>query len=156
MQGNPKLIDALNANLANEFTAVQQYIMHAGIARNYGYKDLAKYIQKRAKEERQHSQQLLDRILFLSGKPVVTKLNTIYVAYDIPGQFSNDHAAELVAIAGYNDAIKLAMDVGDNSTRAYLEEILNDEIKHINAIENYQAEINQLTLQIWLSNQVEI
>lgn len=155
MQGNPRLIDALNQNLVNEFTAVQQYITHAAICRNWGYDDLANYIQKRAKEERQHSQQLIDRILFLEGKPVVTKLNTIYVACEILMQFNYDHAAELTAITGYNDAIKLAVDVGDNSTRSYLEEILNDEINHINDIENYQAQINQMTLPTWLVTQVK-
>jgi bacterioferritin len=155
MKGDPRLISALNQNLANEFTAVQQYITHAAIVRNWGYNGLAKYIQKRADEERQHSQQVIDRILFLEGKPIVTKLNAIYTAYEIPMQFNYDHAAELIAIAGYNDAIRLAVEVGDNSTRSYLEEILNDEIAHINGIENYQTQINQMTLQTWLVTQVK-
>jgi len=155
MKGDPRLISALNQNLTNEFTAIQQYVTHAAIARNWGYFGLAKYIQKRANEERQHSQQLINKILFLEGKPIVTKLNTIYVAYEIPVQFNYDHAAELTAITGYNDAIKLAGEVGDNSTRSYLEEILNDEIAHIDNIENYQVQINQMTLPTWLVTQVK-
>ena len=155
MKGNPKLIDALNANLANEFTAVQQYIVHAGIAKNWGYFGLADYIQKRADEEREHSQQLIDRILFLEYKPIVMNLNTINIAYEIPAQFDFDHAAEMIAIKGYNDAIKLAVEVGDNDTRALLEEILGDEVKHLDNIENYQQQIKQLTLQIFLSTQLE-
>jgi len=155
LKGNPLLIDSLNQNLSNEFTAVQQYIVHAGIARNCGYDRLADYIQKRADEEREHSQKLIDRILFLEGKPTVTKLNLINIAYEFPAQFANDHTAELVAINGYNSAITLAVQVGDNSTRSYLEEILNDEIEHINIIENYQAQISQMALPTWLITQVE-
>ena len=153
MKGNPRLIEALNKNLIDEFTAVQQYITHAAIARNWGYKGLADYLQKRADEEREHSQQLIDRILFLEGKPVVAKLNLVNAAYDIPAQFANDHDAEMTAVAGYNDAIKIAVEVGDNSTRSLLEEILNDEIAHIDAIENYQTQINQMTLAIFLNTQ---
>jgi len=155
LKGNSLLLDALNQNLANEFTAVQQYIVHAGIARNYGYDGLADYIQKRADEEREHSQKLIDRILFLEGNPIVTKLNLINIAYEIPAQFVNDHTAEIIAINGYNSAIALAVQVGDNSTRSYLEEILNDEIEHINVIENYQTQINRMTLPNWLVTQVE-
>jgi bacterioferritin len=154
MKGSSILVDALNENLANEFTAVQQYLVHAGIARNFGYDGLATYIQARADEEREHSQRLIDRILFLEYKPVVATLNAIHIGYDVPTQFANDHAAELIAIKGYNDAIKLAVEVGDNSTRSYLEEILNDEIAHINNIEDYQAQIRQMTLQIFLNTQV--
>lgn len=155
MKGNPKLIDALNANLANEFTAVQQYLVHAGIARNWGLDGLAIYIQARADEEREHSQRLIDRILFLEGRPVVTNLNLVNTAYDVPTQFSNDHAAEEIAIKGYNDAIKLAVEVGDDDTRAYLEEILQDETRHINEIENNQSQIKLMTLSNWLTTQVE-
>lgn len=154
MKGNSGLVDLLNKNLADEFTAAHQYTAHAGIARNWGYNALADYFQSRADEENEHTRELIDRILFLEFKPIVTKLNDINVAYEVPAQFENDRASELAAIKSYNEAIKFAVEVGDNSTRSLLEEILNDEIRHIDEIENYQAQIKQMTLQSFLSTQI--
>ena len=78
IQGNKKIIDLLNQNLANELTAIHQYIVHAGIVANWGYNDLSDYIMDRAKGEMKHTDMLIDRILFLEGFPEVTKLNPIY------------------------------------------------------------------------------
>lgn len=153
MKGNANLVDLLNKNLADEFTAVHQYTTHAAIARNWGYDGLAHYFQSRADEEMEHSRELIDRILFLEYKPVVNILNEINVAYEVPTQLANDRAAELLAIKSYNEAIEFAVTVRDNSTRSLLEEILNDEIRHIDEIENYQQQIQQMTLQIFLSTQ---
>ena len=154
MKGNAALIDHLNKNLVDEFSASQQYLLHSYIADNWGYSKLASYLKERSDEEREHATELMDRILFLEGKPVVNKLLNVNTSYDIKQQFDLDLAAELGAVKSYNEAIKKAVEVGDNSTRSLLEEILNDEIKHIDKIEDYQAQIKQLTYQIWLRTQV--
>jgi bacterioferritin len=67
----------------------------------------------------------------------------------------NDHAAEAGAIKAYNEAIKLAGDVNDFATREILEEILNDEDRHIDEIEELQDQIGHMTLPVFLSTQVE-
>ena len=154
MDGNPLVINALNINLANEITAINQYIVHAGIVRNWGYTKLADYIQARADEEREHSQKLIDRIRFLNGIPIASKINYVNIAYDVPTQFLNDKTKELESIKSYNDAIALCVEIGDNSTRSYLEEILNDEINHELIIEGNLTQIDQMTLQNYLSIQV--
>lgn len=154
MKGNAALIDMLNKNLVDEFSTSQQYLLHSYIADNWGYSKLASYLKERSDEEREHATELMDRILFLEGKPVVNKLLNVNTSYDIKQQFDLDLAAELGAVKSYNEAIKKAVEVGDNSTRSLLKEILNDEIKHIDDIENYQQQIKQMTFQIWLQTQV--
>ena len=37
MQGNPKLIETLNALLADELAAINQYIVHAEMCEDWGY-----------------------------------------------------------------------------------------------------------------------
>ena len=59
-----------------------------------------------------------------------------------------------MAIAGYNAGIKLAGEGGDFATREILEQILNDEDKHIDEIE-FQYQISHMTLPIFLTTQVE-
>ena len=58
------------------------------------------------------------------------------------------------AIKSYNEAIVLAGEVRDYATREILEKILKDEDRHIDQIEELQDQIQQMSLQIFLSTQV--
>ena len=40
MKGNDKIIEHLNARLAEELTAINQYMVHAEMCDNWGYKQL--------------------------------------------------------------------------------------------------------------------
>ena len=120
MRGNPKLIEALNALLADELTAINQYIVHAEMCEDWGYGKLHEGFEKRSIQEMIHAEKLIGRILFLGGKPIVTQLNKINIGEDVPQQLKNDHAAEEGAIKAYNDAIALASEVGDNATKDIL------------------------------------
>jgi bacterioferritin len=66
----------------------------------------------------------------------------------------NDWDAENGAIQGYNDGIKLAVEVGDNGTRELLESILKDEEDHIDWIEAQFDQIKQMGIQVYLSEQI--
>jgi len=77
MQGTAKVIEVLNSLLADELTAVNQYMVHAEMCENWGYDKLGGVIQKRAIEEMKHAEKLIGRILFLEGSPVVNNLREI-------------------------------------------------------------------------------
>lgn len=156
MKGNPKLIETLNSLLADELTAINQYMVHSEMCANWGYEKLHKLIEKRAITEMRHAEKLIARILFLEGIPIVSNLKTMHIGSDIPKQLENDHAAEDGAIKAYNEGIKLAGDVNDFATREILEHILNDEDQHIDEIEELQDQISQMTLPIFLATQVEV
>lgn len=155
MKGNQKLIEALNVQLADELTAINQYIVHAEMCDNWGYGKLHDYFEKRAIDEMKHVGMLISRILFLEGIPIVSKLNPIHIGSDVSQMFQNDHKAEEGAIATYNAAIKLAGEVKDFATREILEHILNDEDAHIDAIEENQDQIGHMTIGIYLSTKVD-
>ncbi len=108
MKGDPKLIKALNALLADELTAINQYMVHSEMCDNWGYDKLHKAIEKRAIDEMKHAEKLIGRILFLEGLPIVSDLKKLFIGADIPKMFANDHAAEDGAIKAYNEAIILA------------------------------------------------
>ncbi len=139
MKGNPKLIETLNSLLADELTAINQYIVHSEMCANWGYSKLHDQFEKRAIGEMKHAEILIARILFLEGTPIVSKLNDIHIGADVPKQLANDHVAEEGAIAAYNAAIQLAGEVGDFATREILEHILKDEDEHIDKIEELQT-----------------
>jgi bacterioferritin len=154
MKGNSELIASLNSQLADELTAINQYMVHAGINDNWGYGKLHEHFEKRAITEMKHAEKLIDRIIFLEGIPIVSQLRDIHIGSDAPKQLANDHMAEEGAIKTYNAAIKLAGDVGDYATREILEDILEDEDDHIDGIEELQDQIAQMGLPLFLTTQL--
>jgi bacterioferritin len=153
MKGNDKLIKELNGLLADELTAINQYVVHAEMVENWGYGKLKKLVGSRAITEMKHAEKLIERILFLEGTPIVGELNKIHIGADIPKQFDNDLSAEMTAVKNYNRAVKVATDVGDNATSEMLKGILKDEDGHVNDIEEKLDQIKQMGLQNFLANQ---
>jgi len=155
MKGNQKILATLNMLLADELTAINQYMVQSEMCADWGYEKLHEAIEKRAIDEMKHAEKLIGRILFLEGKPIVSNLNKINIGATVDAQHKNDHEAEEMAIKAYNDAIKLAVEVGDNGTRDLLEEILEDEEEHIDWIETQLDQIEQMGLQVYLGEQLE-
>jgi len=154
MKGNPKVIDMLNYLLADELTAISQYVVHAEMCDNWGYKKLAEAIEKRAIEEMKHAEKHIGRLLFLEGQPIVSNLNKINIGPDVLTMLQNDHAAEAGAIKAYNEAIKLCSSEADNGSREILEDILGDEEAHIDWIEAQLDQIEQMGIQNYLVEQL--
>ncbi|HEX2769393.1 MAG TPA: ferritin-like domain-containing protein, partial [Geobacteraceae bacterium] len=94
MKGNEKIIDHLNMRLAEELTAINQYMVHSEMCDAWGYGKLHKVIEKRAIDEMKHAEKLISRILFLEGRPIVSVLNKIHIGAEIPKMHENDRAAE--------------------------------------------------------------
>ncbi len=154
MKGNPKLIEVLNSLLADELTAINQYIVHAEMCEDWGYSKLHDGFEKRSIDEMKHAEKLIGRILFLEGTPIVSDLKKLHIGAEVPKQVDNDHASELDAIKAYNDAIALAGEVRDYATRELLEKILADEDKHLDQLEELHSQIEQMTLPIFLTTQM--
>jgi bacterioferritin len=150
VKGKDTIIDRLNFLLADELTAISQYMVHSEMCANWGYGKLADVVEKRAIDEMKHAEKLIGRILFLEGKPVVNNLNPMHIGAEIPAQIDSDCGAEDGAIHAYNDAIRLCTQEGDSGTRELLEDILEDEEEHIDWLENQQTQIAQMGLPIYL------
>jgi len=153
MKGNPDVLKTLNALLADELTAINQYMVHSEMCDNWGFEALHKAIEKRAVDEMRHAESLIARILFLEGSPTVSKLNTISIGKAVKEMIANDHAAEAAAIKAYNEAIHLAAGAGDNGTRELLEKTLKDEEAHIDWLEAQRDQIELMGLENYLANQ---
>jgi bacterioferritin len=154
MKGNVQLIATLNSLLADELTAVSQYMVHSEMCANWGYQKLHKHFEKRAIDEMKHAESLIGRILFLEGLPTVSKLNKMAIGPEIPKMLANDLASEMGAIKSYNAGIALAGKVADFATRELLEKILKDEDGHVDGIEELQDQIGHMTLPLFLTTQL--
>lgn len=154
MKGNEKMIEHLNLRLAEELTAINQYMVHAELCNNWRYEKLHKEIEKRAILEMKHAEKLIARVLFLDGRPVVSNLNKMHIGDEVPKMHMNDHMLEIDALRGYNESISVAAELGDNGTREMLESILKDEEGHIDEIESHLDQIKQMGVENYLSGQI--
>jgi bacterioferritin len=151
MKGNKKLIDYLNVLLARELTTINQYMVEAEMEANWDYQKLHEDQEKRAITEMKHAEKLIGRIIFLEGLPIVSKLNDMHIGRDVEKIVANDLNLEYGTVEKYNEGIKLAVEVADNSTRDMLEDILNDEIKHVDELEAKRDQIAQMGLPNFLT-----
>lgn len=154
MKGNEKVVQTLNNLLADELTAINQYMVHSEMCANWGYKRLHEIVEKRAITEMKHAEKLIGRILFLEGSPTVSRLNQVRIGADVPEQLKNDRAAEAEAIKAYNAAVRLSTELGDDGTRELLSSILRDEEEHIDLIEAQLSQIEQMGIQTFLAEQL--
>ncbi|MBN2385758.1 MAG: bacterioferritin [Anaerolineales bacterium] len=154
MKGNPKVIDRLNFMLADELTAISQYMVHSEMCADWGYEKLHGTTEKRAIDEMKHAEMLIGRILFLEGKPVVSNLNKMHIGDSVQAQLQNDQESETGAVKEYNSAIKEAVELGDNGSRELFESILKDEEAHLDWLEAQLGQIEQMGLQIYLTEQL--
>ncbi len=154
MKGNARVIDNLNELLADELTAINQYTVHAELCANWRYERLHEVIEKRSIVEMKHAEKLIARFLFLEGTPVVSRLNPLAIGNDVETQHKNDLGAELRAVRGYNEGIRIATEAGDDGTRDLLQSILTNEEEHVDRIEAQLDQIRQAGIQGYLAEQV--
>lgn len=155
MQGNSKVIDFLNAQLTQELSAVDQYVVQAAMFANWGYLKLHERIAHEADDERAHAVRLVDRILFLEGTPDVASRSPLAIGTEPRSMFENDLKYEVDVARSLNEGIRLCRDVGDDGTRTLLEALLVDtERDHIYWLEQQLTLIDKVGLERYLSEQL--
>ena len=154
MQGNEQVIEALNAGLTIELTAINSYFIHGKMALNWGFHVLAKHFHEESIEEMTHADYLIDRILFLDGTPEIARYDVIRVGQDIPQIIENSLQLELKAVETYNAGIKLASDAKDNGSREVMERILKETEESVDWLEAQQHLLETIGSELYLAQQM--
>ena len=155
MKGNERILAALNGLLADELTAISQYMVHSEMLANWGFEKLHEAKEHQAVDEMHHAEWLIARILFLEGTPAVSKLNPMKIGPGIKEMIINDQAAEVGAVKSYNDAITLGHEVKDQGSVELLMKILTDEERHEDWAEAQLDQIGQMGFENYLTNQTK-
>ncbi len=155
MQGNPQIIDTLNSLLAGELTAVDQYLIHGEMYADMGLGQLAEKSLHESEHERQHARALIQRILFLEGKPDLSKREALNVGSTVEEMLRADLAVEYHVVKTLTAAIAQCEAAEDFVTREMLRVQLDDaEMDHAYFLEK-QLRLIQLTgLQNYLQSQM--
>jgi bacterioferritin len=151
MKGEKKVIQHLNVVLANELTAINQYFLHAKMLKNWGLEKLAAHEYKESIDEMKHADKLMERILFLEGRPSV-QLKKLLVGDSTQDVLSCDLKLELAGHPDLKEAIAYCEEIGDYVSRDLFESIIESEEEHIDWLETQLALLEKIGLQNYLQS----
>lgn len=154
MQGNPLVIAALQAQLKNELTAINQYFLHYRMLKHWGLDKLAKKEYEESIGEMKHADQLMDRIFMLDGLPNLQDLGKLRVGENTPEILKCDLASEQGAQVTIKDGITASEAARDYVSRDLLQGILEDTEEHIDFLETQLELIETVGLQNYLQSQM--
>jgi bacterioferritin len=126
MKGDKKIIEILNGLLAGELAAIDQYLVHGEMYADTGFPRLAEKSLHESDHERQHARSLIQRILFLEGKPDLTKRLPLTVGNSVPEMLEADLAVEYHVVGELKKAIAACEKAQDYVTRDMLGVQLED------------------------------
>ncbi|HET8849560.1 MAG TPA: bacterioferritin [Marinobacter sp.] len=155
MKGNPTIIKALNALLANELSAMDQYFLHSEMYRDWGLNKLYERISHEFDDEKGHATKLIERILFLEGTPNMKDREPINIGSDVPSMLQSDLDVEYAVRKLLTDTIALCEKEQDFGTRDMLEPLLDDtEMDHAYYLEQQLRLIKMIGLPNYLQSQM--
>jgi bacterioferritin len=154
MQGDPLVIQHLQAQLRNELTATNQYFLHYRILKHWGFDKLAKKEYEESIGEMKHADRLMERILTLDGLPNLQDLGKLLIGEDVPEILDCDLRSERGAQAAVKEGIAHCESVRDYVSREILEDILTDTEEHIDYLETQLDLLAKVGLQNYLQSQM--
>ena len=153
MQGDPKVIEFLNAALKNELTAVNQYWLHYRLLDNKGVHKLAEFERSESIDEMKHADRLAERILFLDGLPNFQMLGRLRIGENVEEILRADLELELEAVVQLKEAIAYCETVRDYTSRDLFADILENEEEHVDTLEQQFEMIGQMGLPNYIQLQ---
>ncbi|MCL1037285.1 bacterioferritin [Shewanella submarina] len=155
MKGNAEVIDALNRLLTNELTAMDQYFVHARMYEDWGLNELYERINHESDDEREHASRLIQRILFLEGKPDVASRAPLTIGKDTPEMLHNDLQYEYKVAEDLRQVIALCEEKRDFQTRDILQVLLEEtEADHMYWLEKQLGLIDKMGLANYLQSKM--
>ena len=154
MQGDPQVIQHLQAQLRNELTATNQYFLHYRILKHWGFERLAKKEYEESIGEMKHADKLMERILVLDALPNLQDLGKLMIGEDVPEILDCDLKSERGAQAAVKAGIAHCESVRDYISREILERILEDTEEHIDWLETQLDLLTKVGLQNYLQSQL--
>ncbi len=154
MKGDKKVIQFLNAVLANELTAINQYFLHARMFKNWGYHKLDEHERHESIDEMKHADMLIERILFLEGLPNLQQIHKLMIGENVKECLECDLKLEMQSYPSLKEAIVHCEEVNDFVSRELFKHIIESEEEHIDWLETQLGLIDEVGLQNYLQSQM--
>jgi bacterioferritin len=125
-----KSIDLLNQAIADELTAIHQYMYFHFRLDDLGYAPLANLLKRTAIEEMQHAEMIAERILFLGGEVEMEVGREVQKIHDADAMLAKAHALEQEAIVMYNRFATECAQNADSGSKKLFEDLVAAEEGH--------------------------
>ncbi|MCS1408370.1 MAG: Bacterioferritin [Verrucomicrobia subdivision 3 bacterium] len=155
MKGNDQVIEALNAGLTIELTAINQYFVQSKMCANWGLDRLADHFYKESIEEMKHAEEVISRVLYLEGVPEIARYDVIKVGPTPKEQIENSLALETKGVATYNEGIQLCIELKDSGSRELMERMVAESEESIDWAEAQLELIKMMGVENYLAQQMK-
>jgi bacterioferritin len=147
-----EVLKDLNSAYADEWLAHYQYFLYAQVIEGINAEILKEKLEEQSKDEMDHAEQLINRILELGGKPTTDIMKASTCGFSEPPEDYSDLAkvielvleGERCAIEKYN-ALAKKYHMKDLVTHEIFEDLLTDEVGDEEDWENFLPSLKQAT-----------
>jgi len=124
------MIKLLNEDLSREYQAIIAYVNYSQVIKGAQFMDVARELEKHAKEELEHALKISKQIDYLGGMPTVTP-KTVKTSEKAEDMLRFDLDNERETVRNYRERIRQADDMGEFALSEVLREIIVQEQDHM-------------------------
>lgn len=154
MKGDKEVIRALNKVLGQSLIAINQYFLHARIARHWGLESLNDSLYKQSIAEMKWSDELIARVLLLGGLPNLQELGKVMVGEDVPEIIDCNLRLEKQKFAIITDAITLCETQSDYVSRHLLVTLKDGNEEYQDWLETQEDLIKSIGVERYIQSQI--
>lgn len=136
-----KSIELLNKAIADELSAVHQYMYFHFHCDDLGYDLLSNLFKRTAIEEMMHVEKLAERILFLKGEVEMKTMQDVQKIHDVRKMLEMAVGMETGSIKDYNEWANECSKNADSASKKIFELLVDDEERHY---DQYDKEMENL------------
>ena len=155
MKANAEVVNTLNKLLAGELMATDQYLLHGEMYADMGLQKLAEHALHESEHERQHAQEIVQRMLFLEGEPDLATRHEMTTGSNVEEMLKNDLAIEYKVVGDLKAAVVTCEKNHDFVTRDMLVKQIEDtEMDHAYFLEKQLNLIQLIGIQNYIQSQM--
>jgi bacterioferritin len=136
-----KSIELLNRAVADELSAVHQYMYFHFHCDDQGYDLLSNLFRRTANEEMLHAERLAERILFLKGEVEMKASGEVKKVLEVKPMLELAAGMETHSVADYNRWANECAQNADSVSKKLFETLVEDEERHF---DQYDKEMENL------------
>ena len=124
------MIKLLNEDLSREYQAIIAYVNYSQVIKGAQFMDVARELEKHAREELDHALKISKQIDYLGGMPTVTP-KTVKTSEKAEDMLRFDLDNERETVRNYRERIRQADDMGEFALSEVLRAIIVQEQDHM-------------------------
>jgi bacterioferritin len=136
-----KSVELLNKAVADEMSAVHQYMYFHFHCEDQGYNPLSNLFLRTAIEEMGHVERCAERILFLGGEVEMIASGSVQKIYDVKAMLEHARSMEEGSVRDYNKWANECSTNVDAGSKKVFEALVDDEERHFS---QYDLELEKI------------